>query len=342
MTPFLLSLLRDPITKEPLKLVNEKIVDGEIISGKLISASEKEYPIHNGIPRFVQSEEIKKSVNSFGDEWNHFNFIDFKHHWAEHTIKNTFGTTDIFKDKVIVDAGGGSGAQTKWMLEYGAKHLILLDLSHSIDDVVLRNIDKSRWKNVDIIQCSIDAPPFADNSPFDLVICHNVIQHTPSVEKTAEALFGITKRGGEFVFNCYPLNDQGPLRWVRFHLIYQNLRKYLSKQSFSSILLYSKVMGLLRLLPLLGYALDKLSFCVTGDIPIKKEEPVAGRLRRKYRATVLNTFDTFGSHAYQHHKSDQEILDLVGRLQRDKSKVLNRDIYFTRPMPIGCALRVIK
>lgn len=33
----------------------------------------------------------------------------------------------------------------------------MMDLSHSVDDVVQRNL--AGLKNVDVIQCSIDAPP---------------------------------------------------------------------------------------------------------------------------------------------------------------------------------------
>lgn len=90
----------------------------------------------------------------------------------------------------------------------------MLDLSHSVDDVVKRNL--AGVKNVDIIQCSIDAPPLRDESIEGIVYCHNVIQHTPSVEKTAHALYSLVAPGGEFVFNCYPLNDKGLVRWGRF------------------------------------------------------------------------------------------------------------------------------
>lgn len=167
--------------------------DGGIQSGDLVAPSGRRYPIVNGIPRFVETV-ASKSVSSFGDEWNHFNFTDFKINWLQHTVANTFGSTDAFKDKLIVDAGGGSGAQTKWFSEYGAKHVIMLDLSHSVDDVVQRNL--AGLKNVDVIQCSIDAPPLLDQSIDGVVYCHNVIQHTPSVEKTAHALYGLVARGG--------------------------------------------------------------------------------------------------------------------------------------------------
>ena len=47
---------------------------------------------------------------------------------------------------------GGSGAQTKWFAEYGARHVIMMDLSHSVDGVVQRNL--AGFKNIDVIQCS--------------------------------------------------------------------------------------------------------------------------------------------------------------------------------------------
>ena len=53
-------------------------------------------------------------------------------------MANTFGTAEVFRGKVVVDAGAGSGAQAVWMLESGARHVILLDLSHAVDGVKCR------------------------------------------------------------------------------------------------------------------------------------------------------------------------------------------------------------
>ncbi len=199
MTPFLLNYICEPVTKAPLKLENPVFdKDGNIQRGDLVTPSGKKYPIINGIPRFVDFD-FAKTVQSFGNEWNHFNFIDHKINWLAHTVANTFGSTEAFQGKLIVDAGGGSGSQTKWFAEYGARHVILMDLSHSVDDVVLRNL--VGLKNIDVIQCSIDAPPIKNESIDGIVYCHNVIQHTPSVEKTAHALYALTAPSGEFVFN---------------------------------------------------------------------------------------------------------------------------------------------
>ena len=334
----LLNLLCDPTTKGPLHLKDPQYRNGSIESGWLVSESGDKYPIINGIPRFVV-EAPSDSVTSFGDEWNHFNFVAFKDNWLRHTVKNTFGSADVFRDRFIVDAGAGSGSQSLWMLESGARHVVALELSHSVDDVILRNIDREKWGNFDIVQCSIDAPPIRDQSICGIVICHNVIQHTPSVEKTAHALFALVGNEGEFVFNCYPRNDKGFLRWIRWHLIYLPLRYILSRMPFSVILGYARVTALLRLIPGLGELMEKLHICVQGDVPLRPESQLS-RLKRRFKATTLNTFDAYGSHAFQHHKPDEEIIDLLNDLQPDSRKILNRSKYFLRPMPIGCALRV--
>jgi len=213
MTPELLDCLCEPLTKAPLELKDATYDEnGAIRTGRLVSTTGRSYPIVNGIPRFLGNVRIE-TVKSFGDEWNYFNYTDFKQNWLGHTVASTFGSAETFKGKVIVDAGGGSGAQTKWFAECAAKHVIMMELSHSVDQVVASNL--SGLKNVDVIQCSIDAPPIRDNCIDGIVYCHNVIQHTPSVEKTAHALYALVAPGGEFVFNCYGVNDgPGVLRWI--------------------------------------------------------------------------------------------------------------------------------
>jgi len=216
--------------------------------------------------------------------------------------------------------------------------VIMMDLSHSVDGVVQSNL--VGLKNVDVIQCSIDAPPLRDHCIDGIVYCHNVIQHTPSVEKTAHALYALTAPGGEFVFNCYPLNDQGLTRWLRFHLVYTPLRAVLSRMPFAVIMFYARLMALLRLVPGLGVLLEKSNFCVMGDVPRLPAESVWGYMKRRFKNTKHNTFDSYGSHQFQHHKSDNDIRTLVKAMQPDMAKVANMDKYFMRPTPIGCALRV--
>jgi ubiquinone/menaquinone biosynthesis C-methylase UbiE len=338
MRSSLVQWLWDPVSGAPLRLVDPRIEGANVESGELVSDTGVRYPIRQGVPRFVGTGDGRSAaVTSFGDEWNHFNFVQYRTQWLQHTVKNTFGSPDVFRGKVIVDAGAGSGAQALWMLESGAQHVFLLELSHSVDDVIRRNLETSGFTNWDVIQCSIDAPPIRPRS-VDLVMCHNVIQHTPSVERTARALFELVRPGGELVFNCYPKNDEGLVRWLRFHLVYTPLRGLLSRMPFHVILGYATVLAALRQVPVAGPFFEKAGFCSQGEV--LTPDGSAPDIGACFRATRLNTFDQFGSHKYQHVKTESEIRSLVASLQPDDSKVLNVNSYFERPAPIGCALRV--
>ena len=67
-----------------------------------------------------------------------------------------------------------------------------------------------------------------------------------------------------------------------------------------------------------------------------------GFRRRAYKQGLLNTFDLFGAHQYQHHKTNEEILALIGSLDPQPREVLNVEAYFRRPPPPGIALRLRK
>jgi SAM-dependent methyltransferase len=335
MNPYLLEYLCDPVDKSVLTLTDAQYDSaGHIMEGSLRSSSGRCYFIREGIPRFEPQQDTQEAVESFGDEWNHFNFSDFHLNWLAHTIKNTFGSVDWFHGRIVVDAGAGSGMQTRWMKESGAVKVIALELSHSVDGIMRENL--RGLAGIDVIQCSIDRPPIRDGAIDGIVICHNVIQHTPSVEGTARALWRLVGKGGELVFNCYPKNDLGLIRKARLG-VYHCLRAVLSKCPFSVRLKYAQVMSLVRFIPLLGYLCEKSSLMVLGDVP-----PGPNYIARRYKAGVLNTFDCYGSHAYQHLKTDDEIRTLVHELQPDGDKVLNEKAYFLRPQPIGIALRLFR
>jgi 2-polyprenyl-3-methyl-5-hydroxy-6-metoxy-1,4-benzoquinol methylase len=334
MNKGLLNYLCDPTDHSPLKLV-KPVYDkaGRIQSGTL-KGKKHSYPIVDGVPRFVP-QQTRKSVDGFGDQWNYFNYDDFRWQWLNHTVKHTFGKPDYFKGKVIVDAGAGHGMQSLWMAEAGAKHVIALELSHTVDDIMKQNL-KGLESKVDIIQCSIDHLPLRKNSIPDIVMCHNVIQHTPSVEKTARALWDITKPGAEFVWNCYTRTDDSLIQRLRMrnHL---GVRWVLQRSPFWVRLGYAHTMSALRFVPGLGYVLEKALLMGRGEIT-----PGPHYFRRAYRAGLVITFDGFGSHGYQHYVSFNEQRAIAKALQPNEKKWRNAEVYFTRPMPIGAALRLTK
>ena len=96
---------------------------------------------------------------------------------------------------------------------------------------------------------------------------------------------------------------------LKFHLIYRNFRRVLSRMPFRVLLAYVNFVSMLRLIPLFGDLLEKLYIVVQGDVPRIEGENLLKRLKRRFKAAQLLTFDYYGSHSFQHHKSDFEILN---------------------------------
>ena len=73
-----LPLLQCPETREPLTLEAKEIrPNGFVVTGTLSSPSGRQYPIINGIPRFVAKESYSKS---WGFEWNFWPRVQFEDH----------------------------------------------------------------------------------------------------------------------------------------------------------------------------------------------------------------------------------------------------------------------
>jgi ubiquinone/menaquinone biosynthesis C-methylase UbiE len=330
----LLEYLCDPVDGSDLRLSADTIViNDRVATGDLVSANGRRYPIRNGVPRFLSNAGLSDSVVSFGDEWNHFNYDGFKANWIKHIAQGAFGSTDYFKGKLIVDCAAGSGMHTKWMSEYGASHVIALELSHSVDGVMQENL--KGIDNVDVVQCSIDAPPIKPHSINGLVVCNAAIQHTPSVRKTAEALWRIVGPGGELSFSCYLKYPHDVIWMARWLLVTTPLRAVLSRCSFDTRLRYAKVMARMRMVPIIGTLLEKAQFVVRGDVP-----PGERYKERLLTQSILNTFDWYGAHRYQHYLSAAELAEICNELNPRPSQVLNLDAYYKRPLPPGLPLRL--
>jgi uncharacterized protein YbaR (Trm112 family) len=334
MNPRLLDYLCDPVDGSSLTLAPGcAAADGQILSGELRSAGGRTYPIVHGIPRMIAATDIQPSAEAFGEEWNHFNYDAFKANWLKHIANGAFGSLEFFKDKVVVDAAAGSGMHSKWISEAGAEYVIALELSGSVDGVLQQNLQSV--PNIDIVQCSIDAPPIKRESIHGLVYCNAAIQHTPSVRKTANALWALVGDGGEFSFSCYLKYPNDPVWMIRWLLVYRPLRAILSRCSFKTRLAYAQAMARLRLIPVLGVLLERALFLVRGDVP-----PGERYEQRVYSTTVLNTFDFYGSNSYQHQLSAQELADICNSLRPVPRQILNLEAYYHRPLPPGLPLRL--
>lgn len=343
MTPALLPLLMCPATQAPLRLIEAELEpDGTITSGWLVStaAPTRRYPVIKGIPRFVSNTAADAaalhSVSSFGDQWNFFDYHRFRENFENQTIGNTYGTLTAFVGRTVVDAGAGSGMQTRWLATAGAAHVIALELSHAVDGAVAENLKGLR--NVDLIQCSIDAIPLRDACIPHMVLCMGAIQHTPSVPKTLAELWRITAPGAELAFDTYLRNDATAFHRASFKL-YRAVREVVASLPFTFRLAYASTMSALRFVPLLGWMLEKADLMRLGEVPpfFTGRE----RLKQRYRQGVIATFTHFNAHTFQHHCTFAEIQGMVASL-RPQAIRLNAERFFTRHQPPGILLRLKK
>lgn len=133
------------------------------------------------------SQAAERTVEEFGKRWNKvFNDMGGLKDFLLPMIEPVQGK--FFENKVIVDAGGGFGRLTKCMLDFGAKHIVLLDASDAVYAAAEYLADfKDR---VTIVRGNLLEPPLADGV-FDLFFCHGVLHHTGDPKKV---ILGMSKK----------------------------------------------------------------------------------------------------------------------------------------------------
>lgn len=167
------------------------------------------------------------TIDSFGKEWGAFsNFSDEEISFIAKDYFDIVKEEDI-RDKVILDAGCGSGRWSKYIVDK-AKHIHLVDPSEAI--FVAAKLLKDH-NNVSINQASINNLPFNDEY-FDFILSLGVIHHIPNME---EALINLStklkKRGKLLLFIYYNLDNRGFVYKLIFY-ISNIFRYFISKMPF--------------------------------------------------------------------------------------------------------------
>jgi 2-polyprenyl-3-methyl-5-hydroxy-6-metoxy-1,4-benzoquinol methylase len=169
-------------------------------SGFLVSERNERFPVVDGIPRFVSSNNY---AQAFGLEWKVHATTQLDSHTgtniSRERLERCLGMAlSELEGKFILEAGCGAGRFTELMAGAGA-FVHSIDLSCAVE----ANRDNIGWReNYQIAQADLLAPPFRPGS-FDVVVCLGVLQHLPIPEEGIRSLYNMAKRGGLLVLDHY-------------------------------------------------------------------------------------------------------------------------------------------
>lgn len=287
--------LCDPIDKTSLKI--DRVVrkaGNDIIAGTLRSSSGKVYEIKNGVPVLLnQKTQPVKSVESFAYEWKSFDFDYGRKGWLKDIVTPVLGGARYFKSKTIIDCGSGSGRQSLWMAQSGAKFVFSIELSDSAMTMVKKVTDKFKDK-IFVIQADIAHLPINKKTVnVDLMYCANVIQHTKNPKQATLEISETMNRNSSFIFNIY-------LRRGNLHLIdFIQLFRRAIKRLPNSMVKYISLIAAIFIYPLKSTA-------------------------HSFKEFWLDIYDLLGSHSYQRFYSESYLAKM---LKESNLKIIKRSYY---------------
>jgi 2-polyprenyl-3-methyl-5-hydroxy-6-metoxy-1,4-benzoquinol methylase/uncharacterized protein YbaR (Trm112 family) len=313
----LIDILREPLTGAPLKLLSKRTKHGEIWSGSLKSErTGKQFPIVNGIPRFVP---LVNYAASFGYQWNTFSKVQLdsangSEYSRERFLNETHWTNKALKGQWVLDAGCGTGRFSEITSGLGAK-AIAMDYSSSVE-AAAENL--SRFKKTNVIQADIFAPPFAAGSlPF--VFSLGVLQHTPNPSKAIESLVSLLNKDGQFAFTIYRR------RWYTLLCGKYLIRPFTKKLPKDTLLKWvTKAMPVLFPTTDLLYRIPVVEKVAKFTIPVANYTNKKGFTRQqRYQEAILDTFDAL-SPAYDQPMSIGEVTRVMKALDVPAYHILTK------------------
>ena len=286
MRESLLEILAEPTTGAPLRLEAERSAPGGGIRTGLLrsTVSERAYPIVNGIPRFVPSEEY---TGSFGFQWNLFREVQLDSANGASYSRRRFDTetgwgAEALSGKRVLDGGCGAGRFAEIAAGYGAE-LVALDYSSAVD-AAQKTLE--RFPNVDIVQGDLLDPPFRQGA-FDFGYSIGVVQHTPDPDRVIANILRCVRPGGGYALTIY-----GRKPWTKLNGKY--LLRPLTRRMSRERLMTAIEMAMPLLFPVTDalYRIPYLGRVAQFTIPVATYVDKPGFTRdQRYREAILDTFD---------------------------------------------------
>jgi SAM-dependent methyltransferase len=250
--------------------------------------SGQNFPILKSIPRFC---EIDNYAGSFGFQWNKFGSTQIDTHSGSDQSERRFYITTGWKPEEldfsnVLEVGSGAGRFSEVFLRTTRGILHSIDYSTAVEANAHNN--SCYGDRFILAQASIYDIPFPDGI-FDRVFCLGVLQHTPSFEKSVQALIRKVRVDGEIVIDFYPI--KGWYTKIHSKYILRPLTKILPKTL------------LLRLIQInIGWMISLFDFLcalrlgvLTRFIPITDirnfPPDLSSEQRREW--AIMDTFDGF-------------------------------------------------
>ena len=171
-------------------------------NGALHCALGHDYEVRDDVPRFVADSGY---AAAFGHQWNRFRLTQLDSRTGlpitRDRLERILGP-EIWSGLAgaeVLEAGCGAGRFTEVLLDRGAR-LVSIDLSAAVDANARTFPPDPRHA---IAQASVYDLPLTAGG-FDLVVAVGMLQHTPSPERSTEALYSLVRPGGWLAIDHYP------------------------------------------------------------------------------------------------------------------------------------------
>lgn len=280
-----------------------------IKNNSFISEKGESFPIINGVPRFVEQNNY---AQAFGLQWKTYAKTQLdsysKTTISKDRVERCLGfSLENLKNKTLLEVGCGAGRFTELLVNPGA-------LVHAVDLSVAVEVNKENIgekENYTVAQANVYHLPFPKKS-FDIVFCLGVIQHTPSSEKTINALWEMVKPGGMLVIDHYKwrLGYYSTLTPL-YRMVLKEMEPRKSKKVVDKLVdFFFPLHWTLRNRPILNWLLHRISPLIV----YMKQYPEQDR-QFHYEWSKLDTYDQLTDY-YKHLKTPEQIqkilLDLEG------------------------------
>jgi SAM-dependent methyltransferase len=231
-----------------------------------------QFPIRNGVPRFVPSDAY---TESFSYEWQTFARTQLDSHTGRTDTRDRLQASLNFpleelEGKLVLDAGCGMGRFAEIVECYGGEY-VGMDYSLAIDAA---QANVGHRPNVHFVQGDIFNLPFRDDA-FDLIISLGVLHHTPDPAKAFGRLPRILKPNGKLSITVY---DAGNKVYVANTRFWRRFTTRLPREALHALCYAAAPLYYLWTLPVLGNILRAAAFI---------------SLERDWRWRVLDTFDWY-------------------------------------------------